>query len=133
MVERGMDPRDGALYAAVLGGDQQALEELVRRYHRPLLQFVYRQTGDRHLAEDLVQELFTRLVTYRGAPPRQFRPWAITITRNLVRDHFRSGYVRREHVILPEERDRAADVVDAGSNAGEDVELADTRREVIGA
>lgn len=133
MVERGMDPSDEALYAAVLGGDQQALEELVRRYHRRLLQFVYRQTGDRHLAEDLVQELFTRLVTYRGAPPQRFRPWALTIARNLVHDHFRSGYARREHVLQPAEHDAMADVPDTTPQMGERLERADEQREVLAA
>src|SRR5918998_262095 len=131
MVERGMDPSDEALYAAVLGGDQQALEELVRRYHHPLLQFVYRQTGDRHLAEDLVQELFTRLVTYPGAPPQRFRPWALTIARNLVHDHFRSGYARREHVLQPAEHDAMADVPDTTPQMGERLERAANQREVL--
>ncbi|MFZ5814300.1 MAG: RNA polymerase sigma factor [Bacillota bacterium] len=95
---------DEELYRRLLSGDESSLEALVHRYHSPLLGFLYRQTGDRHLAEDLVQECFTRLVTYRGEPPRTFRAWAFTIAGNLARDHFRSAYRRREQADAMEEQ-----------------------------
>ncbi|MEM8531513.1 MAG: RNA polymerase sigma factor [Chloroflexota bacterium] len=87
---------DEQLYAQVLAGDTAALAPLVQRYHAPLLAFAYRQTGDHLLAEDLVQDAFTRMVTYHGTPPQRFRAWAFTVVRNLVYDHYRSAYVQRE-------------------------------------
>ena len=111
---------DEALYRAVLAGDEQALEELVRRYHGPLLGYIYHQTADRHLAEDLVQETFTRLVTYQGAPPRQFRPWALAIAGNLVRDYFRSGYYRREQTTPPDMSATPAEAVDPAASPASD-------------
>ena len=87
---------DEALYRRVMAGDQSALSELVARYQGPLRQFLYRQTGDRMRADDLVQEAFTRLLTHRGAPPDRFRAWVYTIAANLARDDFRSAYHRRE-------------------------------------
>lgn len=88
---------DETLYAAVMRGQSDALAELVGRYHAPLYRFLVRQTADESLADDLAQETFTRLLTYRGTPPHNFRAWAYTIARNLARDHFKSAYHRHEY------------------------------------
>lgn len=87
---------DEELYVRVLGGDEGALEALVHRYHGQLLGYLYRQTGDRHLAEDLVQETFTRIVTYQGEAPGRFKAWAFAVAGNLLRDYFRRAHNRRE-------------------------------------
>jgi RNA polymerase sigma-70 factor (ECF subfamily) len=87
---------DETLYQRVMAGDRGALSELVGRYHSPLCRFLYRHTGDRMLADDLVQETFARLLTHQGAPPERFRAWIYTIAANLARDAFRSAYHRRE-------------------------------------
>lgn len=87
---------DEELYRRLLAGDESSLEALVHRYHSPILGFLYRQTGNRHTAEDLTQECFARLIGYGGEPPRRFKPWAFAIAANLARDHFRSAYNRRE-------------------------------------
>jgi RNA polymerase sigma-70 factor, ECF subfamily len=86
------------LYAQVMKGSQSALGELVQRYHAPLYKFLCRQTGDSALADDLTQETFTRLLTYRGSAPQRFKAWAYTIASNLARDHFKSARYRYERV-----------------------------------
>jgi len=69
-------------------GSAGALEALVGRYHAPLLSHLFRLTGGVHLAQDLAQETFMRLV--RGAAsyryPRPFRPWLYAIARHLTGD-----------------------------------------------
>jgi RNA polymerase sigma-70 factor, ECF subfamily len=87
---------DEALYAKTLKGDRAALEILVERYHPQLFKFLYRMTGLEQTAEDLAQESFIRLITYRGEPPRRFKYWAFTLAANLARDHFRSAAYQRE-------------------------------------
>ena len=87
---------DEVLYARVCSGDREALVALVDRYHAPLLHFLQRMTGQPQTAEDLVQETFVRLITYRGKPPERFRAWAYTVACNLARDLFRSAAQRRE-------------------------------------
>ena len=81
-------------------GSAGALEALVQRYHAPLLAHLARLTGDAHLAEDLAQDTFVRLVreahTYRY--PRPFKPWLYTLARNLARNHWQSAYHRHVHV-----------------------------------
>ena len=87
---------DETLYQRVMAGDRAALSALVDRYHGPLRRFLYRHTGDAMLADDLVQETFTRLLTHQGAPPERFHAWVYTIAANLARDTFRTAYHRRE-------------------------------------
>jgi len=87
---------DEVLYRRVLDGDTDAFEALVSRYHDPLFRFLYRQTGDYAAAEDLLQETFTRLITYHGRLPDHFRAWAYTVASNLARDYFRSAHYRHE-------------------------------------
>lgn len=90
-------------YAQAREGDRVALAGLVARYHAPLLKFLTRMTGQEQTAEDLLQETFIRLLTYRGAAPERFRPWIYQIARNLARDTFRSSAFRRETEGLPDE------------------------------
>lgn len=87
---------DEALYQQMKRGDEAALAELVARYHSAIYRFLYRYTGDPALADDLVQEAFIRVVTYRGDAPVHFRAWIYTIATNLARDHFQSAAYRRE-------------------------------------
>lgn len=90
---------DSALYGRVRAGDQDALRLLVARYHRPLFDFLYRLTDDRAEAEDLVQQAFIRVLTFKGDPPTHLQGWLFTIARHLAYDHFRSAWVRRESAV----------------------------------
>ena len=81
---------DEALVAAVADGDGRALEELCRRWERPLFQFIHRHTGGRD-AEDLYQETWLRVVraARRFDPRRRFSTWLFQIALNLCRDWHR--------------------------------------------
>jgi RNA polymerase sigma-70 factor (ECF subfamily) len=76
---------------AVREGDVEKLGTLFERHHGQLFNFLLRLTGSRHLSEDLVQEVFVRLLkyrhTYRG--DSQFSTWMFQIARNARIDHFR--------------------------------------------
>ncbi len=61
-----MPQSDTDLMLRVHQGETHLFEELVRRHHRPLLNFFYRLSWDRHQAEDGVQEVFLRLYRNRG-------------------------------------------------------------------
>ncbi len=75
----------------------QAFEELVRLYHRPVVQMLYRMCGELPMAEDAAQEAFIRawrhLPRYRPRAP--FRHWLYRIAINAMRDMVRR---RREEV-----------------------------------
>src|SRR6185436_4165874 len=52
--------------ARVRTGDVRAFESLFRAYYGPLCSFAHRYTGERALAEELVQDLFAELWAKRG-------------------------------------------------------------------
>jgi len=81
-------------------GDPDAFASLYDRYVERVYRFVlYRVHGDTALAEDLTSEVFLRALrkikgfTWQG---RDVGAWFLTIGRNLVLDHFKSGRARLE-------------------------------------
>ncbi len=90
---------DGESLAEVIAGakrgDAGAFDTLVDEYGGRVYGFVFRLTGSRHDAEDLVQEVFLRLVRTiaRYEHDGRFEAWIFRIAANLVRDRVRK--VRR--------------------------------------
>ena len=86
----------------VRNGTVDKLGDLFDRYQVPLFNFYSRLTGNRSLSEDLVQEVFFRVLkyrhTYRESTP--FRPWLFQIARNARVDHYRKQ--RPEETLEPE-------------------------------
>ncbi len=80
-----------------LAGDARSFQTLMERYGSRIFNFILRQTGDRQLAEDLVQDVFLRLVHSAGSFKQQarFSTWLYTIARNLCIDHGRKARHRR--------------------------------------
>jgi RNA polymerase sigma factor (sigma-70 family) len=84
---------DEELMLQVRDGAGETLGVLFERYHAPLYNFYTKLTGDRALSEDLVQEVFLRILrhrkTFRDGTP--FRGWIYQIARNARIDHFRKN------------------------------------------
>src|SRR4026209_2941831 len=76
---------------AVREGDLTRMGLLFERHHRPLLGFLCRRAGDRGAAEDLVQDVFVRMLRYRSTyrDEGRFETWMFRIARNVRADHFR--------------------------------------------
>jgi RNA polymerase sigma-70 factor (ECF subfamily) len=83
---------DSAVVAAFLDGEKRAFGELVERYQGRLINFVYRSTGDRERAEDLVQETFIRVYRHlhRFDQSKKFSTWVYTIASNLAKNELRN-------------------------------------------
>lgn len=69
---------------AVRDGDLGALSILFERHHRPLFNYFVHINGNRDLSEDLVQDVFFRMLKYRRTyqPERPFTAWMYQIARN---------------------------------------------------
>jgi RNA polymerase sigma-70 factor (ECF subfamily) len=83
---------DSGVVAAFLDGNKRAFGELVERYQNRLLNFIYRTTGDRERAEDLVQETFIRVYRHlhRFDQSKKFSTWIYTISSNLAKNELRN-------------------------------------------
>ena len=88
--------------------DPEAYRELVERLEKPLLSFILRFVGERHVAEDLFQETFVRVVRMLGEfkPEASLTTWIYTIARNLSLDWLKA---KRRHRETPLDRPAADD------------------------
>ena len=68
----------------VRNGEVEMLGVLFDRYQAPLFNFYAKMTQDRTVSEDLVQEVFLRILRYRQTyrPGTNFRAWMYRILRN---------------------------------------------------
>ena len=85
------DPTDQQLMLQVKGGDVGRLAELFERHHVRIYHFCYRMTGNEATSQDLVQEVFMRVLKYRETfrDDSSFLPWLYRMARNASIDHFR--------------------------------------------
>ena len=86
----------------VRDGNASRLALLFDRHNKPLYRYFLHLTGHRHHSEDLVQEVFFRILKYSrtfhdGTP---FRPWAYQIARNV---HIDFATKRRGETPFPED------------------------------
>jgi len=86
---------DEDLMAEVARGKRDSLEPLMRRHATPLLTFVERMVGDRHLGEEMFQDVFLAVWTKRGSYefPRPFRAWLYAIAVNRCRTELRRNTI----------------------------------------
>ena len=61
---------------------EQNVEELLRRFELPLLQYATRITGDSERARDVVQEAFIKLQRNGVVAPEKTATWLFTVCRN---------------------------------------------------
>ncbi|MBI2895716.1 MAG: RNA polymerase sigma factor [Deltaproteobacteria bacterium] len=90
-------PSDELLLQRYQGGDPSAFGELLARHRRPVYNFILRYLGDKNQAEDLLQEVFLRIVQGAGdfKGESKFTTWLYTIARNLCIDTARKMVFRR--------------------------------------
>ena len=88
-----------ALVQRAQSGDAEAFGELYDRYVDLVYRYIYYRVGTTQLAEDLTSETFLRALrritsfTWQG---RDVGAWFVTIARNLIADHYKSGRYRLE-------------------------------------
>ena len=105
---------------AVQEGDPARLGVLFERHHRALFNFFLRLTVDRQASEDLVQDVFFRILKYPATyePGTSFRTWMYHLARNAHIDRFKGrrrealyedgeGYEPMSQAAAPGRRNRA--------------------------
>ena len=75
-------------------GEADAFDELIARWHRPLWQYVRRMTGRDDEAQDLLQEVWLRVIRgiARLRDGSRFRGWLFGIARRVLMDRLRREY-----------------------------------------
>lgn len=82
---------DDSLLRCFQGGDNKALGVLFRRYERPLVEFLFRMSGNREVAQDLTQDVFVRVMLhsqgFRGNA--KVSTWLFAIAKNCCLSYLR--------------------------------------------
>jgi RNA polymerase sigma-70 factor (ECF subfamily) len=96
---------DNTLMQEVAGGQIGQLAILFERHHRSLFRYFVSMQRDRQLAEDLVQDVFFRMLRYRSTynAAQSFTGWMYQIARNAFMDQTRK---KRDVVDIDEYADR---------------------------
>ena len=95
----------------------KAIDEVIKQYGAMVYRLAYLYSSDRHLAEDISQEVF--LSAYKSINTiRNVKAWLVRSTINRARNVLRSQ-IRHPETELPEE------VVDTGNELYEDSEVLD--------
>ena len=84
---------DHSLMLKVKEGEVEKLNLLYKRYSRRFFGFFYGMTSDGATSEDLVQNVFMRILKYRHSYKENgdFEVWAFQLARNVHRDHYRKN------------------------------------------
>ncbi len=127
----GVEPDEAwGLVARVRGGDDDAFETLMKRYKRPVLNFVFRFIGDAAEAEDVAQDVFVRAYRNMHKPgfrrtTAEFSTWLFPVARNAALDCLRRRK-RRPTTALATLEDGGESLVSGQATAAEDVAARET-------
>jgi len=91
---------DNVVMQLVQAGDIARLALLFERHNAALFRYLLAMTGDRAVSEDLVQEVFFRVLKYARTydPAHTFTVWLYQMARNSYRDALR----KRRAEVAPE-------------------------------
>ena len=86
---------DSELMRQVRAGRTSALAILFERHHARLYRYCLRMTGNRQTSEDLVQDVFMKMLKYKTnfRDDSVFAPWMFGIARNACVAHWRRAAV----------------------------------------
>lgn len=102
----------------VKSGDLDKLGLLYERYWKQLYGFFYHMCGDKYTSEDLVQNLFIKVLKYRRTYRSEgsFEAWIYRLSRNLYYDHYKTQSKKKAVEISSSEAVDLGEQADIGSN-----------------
>jgi len=124
---------DEALMTRYQRCDLAAFGTLVDRHKTPIFNFFLRQIKVPPQAEDLVQEVFLRIIESASSFKHEakFTTWAYTIARNLCIDHMRKASYRRHASLDQRESGEAGEGPALGEQVADIHPRASTERTAI--
>lgn len=86
-----MGEPDEKLIEKYFDGDERALEKLIKKYLKPIYNFLYSLTGERAVLDDLTQVAFIKAWKNirKFDPDKNFKTWLFTIAKNTAYDHMK--------------------------------------------
>ena len=80
---------------AVASGDLDKAAVLYERYKKPMVGYFYRQLASGTHAEDLMQQVFFRMINYRKSFSEEyaFKPWIYRIAKNVLQDFLKKNSI----------------------------------------
>jgi RNA polymerase sigma factor (sigma-70 family) len=100
---------DNSLMLKVKGGDLDKMGLLFERYHRPLYGFLYQMTRQKEASEDMVQNVFFRMLKYRHSfTGGEFKTWMYHLARNVLSDHCKKDRKTARHTEVTAVEERIA-------------------------
>ncbi len=122
-----MRETDVELFNRASANDEHALELLYNRYEKLLFSFSFRMTKNKFLAEEVVQDVFTKIWSKQqnyDASRGKFSSWILTVTRNATIDMLRK---KKE---TPYELDERDALHDSGPSTEDQVEWNEKREQI---
>ena len=113
---------DSELMREVRGGRTAALATLFERHHARLYRYCLRMTGNRAAAEDLVQDVFMKMLKYKATfkDDSEFVPWMFGIGRNACLAHLRRTANDRLTDTDVEDAGQTDDAIETSQHDGQD-------------
>jgi RNA polymerase sigma-70 factor (ECF subfamily) len=124
------DTRDEELMQLSAGGSRRAFETLYDRYFDKLVWFARGFVDDVQMAEDIVQDVFIKLIEQpeRFDAERRFSTWVYVVTANLCRQSLRNTRNRER---LLQQKTATPLAQDAGFTQGADKRLLRERMALV--
>jgi len=99
---------DNAIMLKVKAGDLDKMGLLFERYHRPLYGFLFHMTYQREASEDMVQQVFYKMLKYRHTftGTGEFIHWMYSIARNSLKDQGKRKKLQMQQEGVEEMADR---------------------------
>jgi len=90
---------DNDIMLEVKAGNINEMPLLLERYHKKLSGFLYHTTGKADLREDLVQNVFYKMLKYKDTftVSGEFKSWIYTVAKNVMLENVRKNKNFKNH------------------------------------
>lgn len=122
---------DNAIMLQVKAGDIDRMGLLFERHNRALYGFLFHMTHRREASEDMVQNVFYRMLKYRHTftEESKFTAWMYHIARNVIKDQVKKYELSNKYDPIDDHEEK----IGGGTSADEHLEKKQARNELYDA